>query len=238
MDFQEPHAWPQPTGSPCTIEPESLLDAEALLDQALERIASLEEVIKAGEQQHTQMRRRLDRLERQLGHLLAAHTENRTDLAGTQHYEHQSLARRTKTLVEQNLYAFARRYAERCDLVLHRPSRERAPYLVGLLCRSLLTDNPPSAKEIQRELHLVDDRGHMETALIGLRGLCSELSGQISRAGLRHEWNFDHTEGAPIIPDKQEPWPACDARQRVRFLMAPAYVVDGRVYGLQVVYTS
>ncbi|MFF3784373.1 hypothetical protein [Streptomyces sp. NPDC001933] len=117
--------------------------------------------------------RRLDRLERHLGVLRAAHAENRTDLAGTQHCEHQGLARHTRTLIEQNMYAFARRNAERCDLLLHRQHRERAPDLVGLLRRSLLTDDLPPAKEIQRSLHLAEDDGHIEAALITLRGMCS-----------------------------------------------------------------
>ncbi|MFB7852669.1 hypothetical protein ACFC34_37430 [Streptomyces sp. NPDC056053] len=229
MQFQEPFY---------AIGPEPSLDDEVLLDQALERIALLEETAKEGERCHAQMRRRLDRLERQLGTLLAAHTENRTDLAGTQHYEHQNLARRTRTLIEQNMYAFARRYAERCDLVLHRDNRERAPYLVALLCRLLLTDDLLPAREMQRSLHLPDDDGHIEAGLIALRGECSELAGQIHRAGLRHEWDFNHTEGTPVIPGRQEPWPTCDPLQPVRFLMGPAYVVDGRLYGLQTVYTG
>ncbi|MEI5100940.1 hypothetical protein RB200_23370 [Streptomyces sp. PmtG] len=198
----------------------------------------LEKAVKAGEQQHTQMRRRLDRLERQLGVLLAAHTEKRTDLAGTQHCEHQALARRTRTIIEQGMYSFARRYADRCAIVFHREERERAPYLVGLLCRLLLTNDLPPAREIQRSLHLADDDGHIEAGLITLRGKCSELARHVHRAGLHHEWDFDHAEGAPVVPERQEPWPACDPLQPVRFLMSPAYMVDGRVYGLQIVYTS
>ncbi|MFB8037512.1 hypothetical protein ACFC5Z_32185, partial [Streptomyces sp. NPDC056004] len=100
-----------------SLLPSPGLGDEALLDQALEGLALLEKAVKAGGQERTQMHRRLDRLERQLGVLLAAHTENRIDLAGTQHCEHQGLARRTRTLIEQNTYAFVRRYAERCDLV-------------------------------------------------------------------------------------------------------------------------
>lgn len=44
--------------------------------------------------------------------------------------------------------------------------------------------------------------------------------------------------GAPIVRNREEPWPTCDPLRPVRFPMGPAYVVDGRVYGLQGVYTG
>src|SRR3954452_5128732 len=124
------------------------------LAQALVRIDQLEKSAKAGEHEHGQMRRRLDRLERQLGALMAARTAERDDLPGAEHGEHQALARRYRTLVEQRLLNFARRYAERCDRVMDHPDHERGYRLMGLLSEQLFTDDLQSSREIVRRLHL------------------------------------------------------------------------------------
>ncbi|WP_128802547.1 MULTISPECIES: hypothetical protein [unclassified Streptomyces] len=211
---------------------------QALLDHALVRIDQLEKSAKVGEQEHGQLRRRLDRLERQLGVLMAARTEERDDLPGAKHGEHQALARRYRTLVEQSLLNFARRYAERCDRVMDHPERERGYRLMGLLSEQLFTDDLQSSREMVRRLHLPEGDGHIENALTTLRGHCSELAVEIHRAGLHHSWDMECTPGAALDPARQEQWPSCDEGTPVLFVMAPAYVVNGRAYCLQYVYTS
>ncbi|MFF3864012.1 hypothetical protein [Streptomyces sp. NPDC002209] len=228
--FRQPHPRPsQPDPEPRRTIP---------LIHVYERIDQLEKAMAMGQREHTEMRQRIDRLERQLGVLLAAHTESRTDLAGTQHCEHQNLALRTRRLVEQSIHSFARRYAARCGIFLRHPHRERAPHLVGRLTRLLLAESPSTATEMQRSLQLADDGGHIEARLTGLRSQCSELGDDIRRAGLQHTWDFDFTPGGPLDPARQETWPTCDPVHPVQFVMAPAYVVDGRVYGRQIVYTG
>ncbi|MFI0771909.1 hypothetical protein ACH4TQ_44590 [Streptomyces sp. NPDC021218] len=211
---------------------------QELLDQALERIDHLEKSAKAGELEHGQLRRRLERLERQLGVLMAARTAERDDLPGAEHGEHQALARRYRTLIEQRLLNFARRYAERCDRVMDHPERERDYRLMGLLSQQLFTDNLKSSREIMRRLHLPEDDGHIENALTTLRGHCSELATGIHRAGLHHSWDRECTPGVALDPTRQEQWPSCDEGAPVLFLMAPAYIVNGRSYCLQYVYTG
>ncbi|WAL96914.1 hypothetical protein [Streptomyces sp. Je 1-369] len=208
------------------------------LDQALARIDQLEKSAKAGEHEHGQLRRRLDRLERQLGTLMAVRTAERDDLPGAEHGKHQALARRYRTLVEQRLLNFARRYAERCDRVMDRPERERGYRLMGLLSQQLFTDDLKSSREIVRRLHLPESDGHIENALATLRGHCSELAAEIHRAGLHHSWDTICTPGVALEPARQEQWPSCDEGAPVLFVMAPGYIVNGRSYCLQYVYTS
>ncbi|WP_406159945.1 hypothetical protein OG298_22580 [Streptomyces sp. NBC_01005] len=211
---------------------------QELLDQALVRIDQLEKSAKTGEHEHGQLRRRLDRLERQLGALMAARTAERDDLPGAEHGKHQALARRYRTLVEQRLLNFARRYAERCDRVMDHSPRERSYRLMGLLSQQLFIDDLKSSREIVRRLHLPEGDGHIESALTTLRGHCSELATEIHRAGLRHSWDMECKPGVALDPARQEQWPSCDQGAPVLFVVAPAYVVNGRSYCLQYVYTS
>lgn len=211
---------------------------QELLDQALVRIDQLEKSAKVGEHEHGQLRRRLDRLERQLGALMAARTAERDDLPGAEHGEHQALARRYRTLVEQRLLNFARRYAERCDRVMDHSERERCYRLMGLLSQQLFTDDLKSSREIVRRLHLPEGDGHIESALTTLRGHCSELAAEIHRAGLHHSWDMQCKPGVALDPARQEQWPSCDQGAPVLFVVAPAYIVNGRSYCLQYVYTS
>lgn len=213
-------------------------DCKTLLEQAHTRINVLERGLATGEREHTELRRRIDRLERQLGTVLAAYTNSRTDLAGPQHSDHQALAQRTKRLIEQDIHPFARRYADRCGQLWVKNRHQRAPYLVGQLSRLLFADAPATPHAIQSTVHFVDADGYIEASLQALHGQCSQLATDIRVAGLRHEWDFSFTAGEPVTPDRQEIWPACDPLVAPSFLMAPGYVVDGRVYGLQIVYTG
>lgn len=212
--------------------------SQELLDQALARVEQLERSVQLGENEHGQLRRRLDRLERQLGVLMAARTAERNDLPGAEHGKHQALARRYRTLVEQRLLNFARRYAERCSRVMDHPEPERGYRLMGLLSQQLFTNDLKSSREILRHLHFPESDGHIESTLTTLRGHCSELAAEIHRAGLQHSWDMECTLGVALDPARQEQWPSCDPGAPVQFVVAPAYVVHGRPFCRQYVYTS
>ncbi|MFG2370473.1 hypothetical protein ACGFY9_03210 [Streptomyces sp. NPDC048504] len=211
---------------------------EGPLEQALRRIGQLEQAVKAGEQQHTQMRRSIERLERQLGVLLAARLEGRDDLAAAPHGDHQTLARKFRTLIEQNFLTFARRYSSRCDRVLDRPATEQTARLISLLSQQFFTDALPASRDTIRFLRLPEGDGHIETAITTLRGHCSDLATRIHRAGLDHAWDFAAPSGAPADPTRQDVWTTCDARAPVGFVMSPAYLVNGRIYCPQLVFTT
>ncbi|MFD6113771.1 hypothetical protein ACFWG0_27185 [Streptomyces yangpuensis] len=225
---QQPASW-QPWAEP---------DYRVLLEQAHERISQLEKGRAAGEREHTELRQRIDRLERQLSKVLAASMNSRTDLAGPQHSDHQALAQRTKRLIEQDIHPFARRYAERCGELWAKNRHQRTPYLVGQLSRLLFAEIPAAPHSIVRTLGFVDSDGYIEASLQSLHTQVSQLAADIRAAGLRHEWDFSFTAGRPLAPERQEAWPACSPHAVPAFLMAPGYVVDGRVYGLQIVYTE
>lgn len=178
----------------------------------------------------------IDSLERQLGNLLATRLDGRGDLAGTQHCEHQEFARQTRTLVEQKFQNFSRQYSDRTDLTRHRPKRERTAYLMSQLIRLLLDKRPASSWSIQHTLRLVGDPG-IEAAINRLRNECIALAERIAKTGLAHEWSYNCTTGAPLDPERQEAWASCDPEEPVSFVVAPAYLVDGRIYSRQLVYT-
>ncbi|WP_406337650.1 hypothetical protein [Streptomyces sp. NBC_00649] len=227
--FSDPaHSWPS------SRTPRPRQDA---LTQALQRIDDLEHTARAGEQQHTEMKRRLDRLERQLSVLLASRLEQRSDLPGARHGDHQTLARRFRTLIEQDFVTFARRFADRCDRVLDRPTPERSARLIGILSERLFARNLPSKQQLVRHLRLADHAGHAEAAIADLYERCTDLAARIDRAGLHHTWDFASTIGEHADPARHDVWPRCDSRAPISFVMAPAYLVDGHIYSPQIVYT-
>jgi hypothetical protein len=211
---------------------------ESALEQVLRRIGQLERAVEVGAEQHTQMRRSIDRLERQVGVLLAARLEGRNDLAAAPHGDHQILARRFRTLIEQNFLTFARRYARRCDRVLDRPAAEQTARLISLLSRQLFTGTLPTSRDTIRSLRLPEHDGHVEAAITVLRGHCADLATDIQRVGLDHAWDFTAFSGTPVDPTRQDVWATCDARAPVSFVMSPAYLVNGRMYCPQLVFTA
>ncbi|WP_381553092.1 hypothetical protein [Streptomyces eurythermus] len=216
-------------------DPVPSLDEE--LETAHQRIAALEFEMRRGATEHQRMWQHINRLERQLGGLLAAQLERRGDLAGAQHCEHQELSRQTRTLVEQKFQNFSRQYSDRTDLARHRPNRERTAFLMSQLIRHLLDKRPASSWSIQQSLRLADDPG-TEAAINRLRTDCVALANRITKIGLPHEWSYTYTAGAPLDPERQEAWASCDPEAPVSFVVAPAYLVDGRIYGRQLVYTA
>ena len=66
----------------------------------------------------------------------------------------------------------------------------------------------------------------------------SSVAAEILRAGLHHSWDMECKPGVALDPARQEQWPSCDQVAPVLFVVAPAYIVNGRSYCLQYVYTS
>ncbi|MFB7049606.1 hypothetical protein ACFCX7_26085 [Streptomyces microflavus] len=112
----------------------------------------------------------------------------------------------------------------------------RTAYLMSLLIRQLLDTEPASSWSIQQALRLAGIPG-IEAAINRLRTDCVALTERIAKVGLTHEWGYDYTAGKPLDPDRQEAWASCDPDASVSFLVAPAYLVGGRIYGRQIVYT-
>ncbi|MFJ9710843.1 hypothetical protein [Streptomyces sp. NPDC101234] len=64
------------------------------------------------------------------------------------------------------------------------------------------------------------------------------LTERIAKVGLAHEWSYAHTAGVPLDPGRQEARASCDSDAPISFLVAPAYLVNGRIYSRQLVYTG
>ncbi|WP_157875561.1 hypothetical protein [Streptomyces sp. CNQ431] len=219
------------------ILPDSAPSTADELEVARQRIAALEFQVRRGATEHQRMWQHINRLERQLGSLLAAQLDQRGDLAGTQHCEHQELSRQARTLVEQQFQNFSRQYSDRTDIARHRPNRERTALLMSKLIQHLLDKAPASSWSIQQSLRLADSPG-IEAAINRLRTECVALTERIAKIGLAHEWSYAYTAGAPLAPERQDIWASCDPEAPVSFVVAPAYLVEGRIYGRQLVYTA
>ncbi|MEU6647254.1 hypothetical protein ABZ863_32665 [Saccharomonospora sp. NPDC046836] len=169
------------------------------LEVARQRIEVLEFQVRRGAAEHQRMWQHISRVERQLGTLLAAQLDQRGDLAGEQHCEHQELSRQTRTLVEQQFQNFSRRYSDRADVARNRPNRERTAFLMSKLTQYLLTKRPASSWAIQQSLRLGDDPD-IEAAINRLRTDCVALTERIAKIGLAHEWSYTYTARAPPGP--------------------------------------
>ncbi|MER8032051.1 hypothetical protein ABTZ78_24165 [Streptomyces bauhiniae] len=209
---------------------------EEALETALQRIGALEFEVRRGAAEHERMWAHITRLERQLGGVLASQLEQRDDVAGKQHCEHQELSQQTRTLVEQQCQNFTRRYIDKTKYGWERPNRERTAYLMSVLIRQLLSNSPASSWSILQMLRMAEDPD-IERAINRLRSDCVAMMRRIADVGLTHEWSYRHIPGARLNQDMQEAWGACDPTAPVSFLVAPAYLVNGRVYGRQLVYT-
>ncbi|MGV4923671.1 hypothetical protein K2224_01445 [Streptomyces sp. BHT-5-2] len=107
---------------------------------------------------------------------------------------------------------------------------------MSMLIRQLLDKRPASSWSIQQSLRLAEDPG-IEAAINRLRTDCVTLTERIAKVGLAHEWSYAHTVGAPLDSGRQEAWASCDPDAPISFLVAPAYLVNGRIYSRQLVYT-
>ncbi|QLE75247.1 hypothetical protein FGW37_29860 [Streptomyces rectiverticillatus] len=229
-------SWPTEVDTDMCIPPAPVPSTKEALETALQQIDALEFEVRRGATEHQRMWAHISRLERQLGTLLAAQLDRRDDLAGTQHCEHQELSRQTRTLIEQQFQNFARQYSDRTDLDTDRPRRERTAHLMSMLIRQLLDKRPASSWSIQQSLRLGEDPG-IEAVINRLRTDCVTLTERISKVGLAHEWGYAHAVGAPLDSGRQEAWASCDPDAPISFLVAPAYLVNGRIYSRQLVYT-
>ncbi|GFH67443.1 hypothetical protein Srut_39570 [Streptomyces rutgersensis] len=167
------------------------------LEAPRQRIAAPEFQVRCGAAEHQRMWQHLNRVERQLGSLLAAQLDQRGDLAGAQHCEHQDLYRHIRTLVEQQFQNLSRQYSDRTDLTRHRPNRERTAFLMSKLIRCLLDKAPASSWSVQQTLRLADAPG-IEAAINRLRTDCVALTARIAKIGLAREWSHTCTAGAPL----------------------------------------
>jgi hypothetical protein len=61
---------------------------------------------------------------------------------------------------------------------------------------------------------------------------------EAEQSGLNCYWDYYFVPGGALDETWQEPWGGCDAGDPAKFLVAPAYVVDKRIFQRQRVFTA
>ncbi|WP_405423857.1 hypothetical protein [Streptomyces erythrochromogenes] len=205
------------------------------------RILRLEQLGQRLERNQTDLVGSFRKLEGRVNTLLAARTRDRADLATNSHNTHQTIALAYRALVEQRVQAFARaefRHSRHND---RWHERQRLPRFIAELSKHLFYGNGgriPLVPELRTALGLSRDSDTGNESLRTLRSECLTLGKRTETAGLHAYWDFTCSSDAALDSERQEPWSPCDPNDPVRFVVAPAYVVEGQVYARQYVYTS
>ncbi|NJP43277.1 coiled-coil domain-containing protein [Actinacidiphila epipremni] len=178
-----------------------------------------------------QILQRLDEHERRLTALSRAKTQDR--LVSDAYLAHQEIRAEIDNLADQILTDIAARFVQADG------EREEAA-VIGRLARQLLQpgDQMPAADELARHMA---EAGHPGVGPDDLRSACVAASGIRSRAaatGHAVTWDYDLAEGARLDSARQRPFSRCDAGAPAAFVVMPGYVVDGKVYVKQRVFTE
>ena len=161
-----------------------------------------------------------DRQSRQL----AAIDSARTDISDDRHVAQLAIAGRYLNFVEQDLFSLAR---EEVPFSRSRaPRRELIPRAIGSMCAQLFRVGAEPAVRARSER-----RHDVLAAAVAIRELADQ-------SGLNYFWDFYLTPGRPLDEKWQEPWGRCDPGDPIKFLVAPAYVVDHFIYQRQQVFTA
>lgn len=178
-----------------------------------------------------QILQRLDEHERRLTALSRAKTQDR--LVSDTYLAHQEIRAEIDNLADQILTDIAARFVQADG------EREEAA-VIGRLARQLLQpgDQMPAADELARHMA---EAGHPGVGPDDLRSACVAASRIRSRAaatGHAVTWDYDLAEGAHLDSARQRPFSRCDAGAPAAFVVMPGYVVDGKVYVKQRVFTE
>jgi len=161
-----------------------------------------------------------DRQSIQLAAIDAARQNNSDD----RHVAQLAIARQYINFVEQDLFSLAR---EEIPFSMSRaPRRELIPRSIGSMCAQLFrVGTEPTVRARSERRHDV------LAAAIAIRQLADQ-------SGLNYCWDFYLRPGRLLDEKWQEPWGGCDPGDPIKFLVAPAYVVDHFIYQRQQIFTA
>ena len=160
-----------------------------------------------------------DRQSSQLAEIDAA----RSDISDDRHVAQLDIALQYANFVEQDLFSLAR---EEVSFSRSRaPRREWIPRAIGSMCADLFRvgADPTIHAKSERRYDVI-------SAALAIRELADQ-------SGLHYFWDFYFMPGRLLDENWQQPWGRCDPGDPVKFLVAPAYVVDRSVYQRQQVFT-
>lgn len=142
---------------------------------------------------------------------------------------HITSAERYLDLVAQDLQYLAREQQRESHAV---SSVRLLATQIQCLCQDLFIDQISNANNLCRRNGL-DPIKHASTAR-DIIHKATEISGQTNAV----HWRMHALSGHRLDPSYQEPWGPCDPEAEVAFVVAPAFVVDDRVYAKQLVFTT
>ncbi|MFF7888698.1 hypothetical protein ACH40F_47925 [Streptomyces sp. NPDC020794] len=155
-------------------------------------------------------------------------------MASDEHAEHQRIAYDFTALVEHRLYALARAAAGISTL--------QVPSYVGVaqdlwilgVVMSALFQQRPHPDSLRSALQL-DWNGNCALASRMEYAYAHALAlwDQAAATRLDFAWDFTFAAGELLDTSRQEPWPSRPADLPAQFLVAPAYLVENRVYARQ-----
>ncbi len=165
---------------------------------------------------------------------LASAAEQRRDVADRRHISQTELAEIYVSFCEQELMSLA---SEAVKFYTSRsPRREWLARLIGTFCLNLFRKAPENDVSLLGLPRRSNDEllSYAEEILERARA----LHDRARSSGLPYQWDFHFRPGRRLDEKWQEPWSSCDGRRRAKFLVTPAYVVDGVIYNRQRVYTE
>ncbi|MGW8700020.1 hypothetical protein ACWGOK_24275 [Streptomyces eurythermus] len=201
------------------------------------RILELERQVLFGVKVHQEQDASIRRLEARLSAQMASQTRFRGDVASNAHAAQETIAQEFRQFVEQRLQNIARARLQHADCLTQYAREQHMPRLLGALCGVLFSGATPDFHQVRALLN-VPEYGSVFETVNELFSKACEFHARSRATGMKCEWLFDFSYGAPLDPDRQEPWPSCDPSQPVRFVVAPAYVVNDQYYLLQRVFTG
>jgi regulator of replication initiation timing len=173
----------------------------------------------------TEAVRRLRAQNAQLRQRLVDQNSTSCDTTTLDNAQHTILADRYRDLVQQDFQHVVR------QRVRGRSSPRRIAAEIRALCQELLTgDHSATGTCIRLGMDPVT-----HGALVGeLTKKVRSLTDQIPTG----VWDFDAVIGGYLDPDTQQPWGQCESHHPIRFVVAPAYRTNGRIYARQLVFAG
>ena len=172
----------------------------------------------------SQMQEDLAALDDRQSRQLAGIDEQRIDVSDDRHVAQLSIGRQYANFVEQDLFSLARE--EITFYYSQSPRREWIARLIGSMCAELFRIG------CHPDLHAKSDQRR------AVLGRAVEIRGRADSMGLSYHWDFYFKPGRQLDETWQQPWGRSDPAHPAKFLVAPAYVVDGTIYHRQWVYTA
>ncbi|QDY79553.1 hypothetical protein [Streptomyces qinzhouensis] len=201
------------------------------------RILELERQVRLGAKVHAEHAAAIKEIKSRLSTLMATKTRQQSNLASNAHAAMETFSQEVKQFIEQRLQNVARSRLAYVDGLTEFPQRERLPRLVGGICEILFGEYPPDLNKLRTLLNAPDYGGAFDSLNDTFSKACS-FRAKARASEMRCTWHLDFTKGAALDPDRQSPWPSCDSRGRVLFVVAPAFTVDDQLYLVQQVFTG